>query len=107
MKPNITKKQPKLTFNNERYSERKYRIVEVLDNLPFSHARNLKAILPSILAISRQQFSKWCNAPIDSSLDIPSSKLLVLAANLSVQPADLFNVDLNITPQVTDTGLVK
>ena len=107
MKPNITNTKPKLTFNNQRYSERKYRIVEILDGLAFAHARNLKSILPDMLNISRQQFSKWCNATLDNSLDIPSSKLIVLAAILAVHPSELFNPDLALIPKSTETGLVK
>jgi hypothetical protein len=93
MKANATISNPILSLNSENYEYRKFRILEILDSLPSRQSKQLKKMLPVVLGISRITFSNWLNASKTDTIDIPSSKLAVIAMSLNVQMIHLFNVE--------------
>lgn len=94
MKTNVTPKQEKLTLSNQNYSLRKYKLLELIDSQPLYIAKSLLKTLPSVLCISRQTFASYLNAPLGSSLQIPSDLLIMLSQLFSVRPSELLNYQL-------------
>lgn len=95
MTTNVTQKQAKLTLSNQNYSLRKYKLLELIDSQPLYVAKSLHKNLPKLLDVSRQSFSNYLNASLDSSLQIPSDMLLIIAKLFSVDPYDLLNYKLS------------
>jgi len=92
MSTKVTPLKVKLSLSTQNYDYRKYKILQLIDSQPFFVAQNLRKKLPSLLGISRQQFSNYCNVALDSTLEIPANKLLILATLFNVNPFDLVNI---------------
>ena len=92
MSTKVTQEQVKLTLASQNYSFRKYKLLELIDSQPVYLAKNLQKNLPKALGISRQHWAHYLNASLESKLEIPGSKLLILAFMFHVEPFQLFNV---------------
>lgn len=88
----VTNKKGVLTLNSGDYALRKFRIVELLDQMPAKEARAFKKELPVFLGVSRQTFSNYCNAHINSAVDIPFSVAYRLSLVFSCPLLDLLSV---------------
>lgn len=109
---------PVLNLSNKNYEQRKYSILEYINSLSADYSKELKKQLPEILQINRCTLSNWLNAPINSSIEIPSIKLAIISKILQVPMEKLINVKIqtfsNPLPQIFNsnsilhqTGLVK
>jgi hypothetical protein len=109
----FTVSQVKLTLSNESYSLRKYRILELLNNLPSKSSSALKRSIRSDLKISRQTYANWLNASIYDKQEIPATALLKIAITLNVSPLELYNIPITpintskLTDKKTKTVLSK
>lgn len=84
----------KLNLKNQNYSFRKYRILEIIHNLPYLDSLEIKNQLIKILGIDRTTFSKWLNMSISDKSEIPSLKLAIIAKALNSSIEDLFNIQI-------------
>lgn len=84
----------KLSFFNQNYELRKYRILEFINVKPHYESIEIRRKLPKLLGISRQRFSRWLNLPIEDTMEIPYSHLVRIASFLDVEPSELINFNI-------------
>lgn len=68
----------------------KFRIKELLDQLPTSDSRKAMKELPSLLGIHRVQFSKLINTKLESDYEPRPKVLIKLASFFGVMVQDLY-----------------
>lgn len=86
---------PDLRIDNQFYEFRKFAILQILNTLPADRSKELKNKLPVLLSVTKQTFATWCNASINSTIDIPATKLALIAKNLNVNIENLFNIKIS------------
>lgn len=96
-----------LNLNNQQFEKRKFRILEIIAKKPHLEAVELMRSLPFSLSITRQTFSSYCNAHINSNVEIPSSKMFILSQLLEVEIYELFNKALFENNPAFDTEIMK
>ena len=84
----------KLSFFNQNYELRKYRILEFINAKPHYESIEIRRKLPKLLGIPRQRFSRWLNLPIEDTREIPYSHLVRIASFLDVEPSELINFNI-------------
>lgn len=94
METNVTIKVKKAVGNGLISTKPKYRISELLYNLPYSKAKEAKKQIPLLLGVPRQTFAKWCVIPVHSKLSIPSDAYLRLCLFFNVSPYEMVNYDV-------------
>ncbi len=69
----------------------KYRINDLLSELPMKDYRKALKILPKALGISPNTFSNYRNIRISEDRDIPYQKALLLEKIFELKPGELLN----------------
>jgi len=64
--------------------KRAYRIAAIIDGLPFSQARALRRTMPERIGVCRQTWHRYLTAQHGSKVDIPASRLRLIAGALGV-----------------------
>lgn len=87
------------------HTSKKYRINQLLDQLPLSKNRKAKAILPDLLSISPATFDNYRAIAIDEHKDIPHHIVVKLEKFFGIQPGELSNcaIDMKSINQYVDT----
>ncbi|EPE9900510.1 hypothetical protein ACSN7Q_001652 [Flavobacterium psychrophilum] len=91
METNVTKKGKRKVGNGIYLEKPKYKIAELLYNLPYSQAKQAKNQLPRILGIPRQTLAKWLTITIDDKYSIPSNEFLRLCVFFNIEPLEMIN----------------
>jgi hypothetical protein len=91
METNVTKKGKRKVGNGIYLEKPKYKIAELLYNLPYNQAKQAKNQLPSILGIPRQTLAKWLSININDKYSIPSNEFLRLCVFFNVEPLEMVN----------------
>ncbi len=99
MSNNTNKIVNKLTLLNGHYQHRKYKILEIIDQMPTNKNKQYKKEIPRILNITRQTWSVWLNTSIADTLEIPSIKLAQIAKLLNTTTEQLINIEIKM-PQI-------
>lgn len=94
MKTNVTKIGKRKVGNGIFCERPKYKLAELLYNLPYNEAKQVKRQLPSILGISRQTLQLYLNATTTSKTNIPLNEFLRLCVFFNVQPFDMINYEI-------------
>lgn len=71
--------------------DRKYRIQEYLNGLPYDDYRIAKNKLPLALGVSKRTFERWMYLTTGDKLEIPADKLAIIAKYLGKQIEEFFN----------------
>jgi hypothetical protein len=71
--------------------ERKYKIQEFLNSLPYEDYRIAKNKLPLALGVSKRTFERWMYLTHDDRLEVPADKLAIIAKFLGKKIEDFFN----------------
>lgn len=95
MKANLTNIDENVLNINTNYQNKKFKILEFLDQLPYAEAKNLKKQLPTILGVTRQTFAKYCNAEINDKSDMTTAQLFTLCKIFNVEPSQLVRFHTN------------
>src|SRR5690554_97156 len=69
----------------------KYRILELLDKLPYRDHKMAMSRIPIAIGVSKTTFSDWRYIKEDSSRMIPAEKLYLIATFFGVEVKDMFN----------------
>lgn len=73
----------------------KYRINELLNNLPMKDYKKAIKIIPKALGVSINTFSNYRNIKIDEDKDIPYQKVVALEKIFGLIPGTLGNFEIN------------
>ena len=76
---------------NIRQMNRKYRIEEILESLPYRDYKNAKKELPELLGISDRQFHRILKMSADDSSEAKPAQLQAVAGYLGVTVDELLN----------------
>lgn len=76
----------------------KYRINELLNNLPLFVNRKALKVIPKELNVSVATFTNYRNIQIGDNQDIPHEKVCVLEKIFSLQPNELQNFTVDAKP---------
>lgn len=76
-------------------TEKKYRIDEIISELPEVMRRKAVPYIARELGITRQGLRLWINTPADSKFSIPEASFFKLAELLEVAPAQLYSCAKN------------
>nr|WP_294860200.1 hypothetical protein [uncultured Fluviicola sp.] len=86
----------------------KYRIEELLNEIPHQKAKLATNWLPQQLGVTPKTWRVWKKLQQEDSGDIPSEKLFQIATFFNVEPADLFTeLPEPITPERPDFNATK
>ena len=93
--------QTKVTKNGKRsvgngiFSEKaKYKIAELLYNMPFNVAKETKKQLPKVLEISRQTLENWLQMTVSDKSNIPLNEFLRLCVFFNIEPFEMINYEI-------------
>jgi hypothetical protein len=73
------------------YSAYKYRINDMLGNLPMKDYRKALKVIPKTLGVSPNTFTNYRNIKLDDVRDIPHQKVSMLEAMFGLKPGGLKN----------------
>lgn len=76
----------------------KYRINELLTNLPMKDYRRAVKIIPKVLGISPNTFANYRSIKADEDRDIPHQKVALLEKIFGVPPGGLESFERNCKP---------
>lgn len=82
----------------------KYKINELLANLPMKDYKKALKLIPKILGISTNTFLNYRNILIDEDKDIPYQKVVTLEKMFGLQAGELINIS---TTQKTIVELIQ
>lgn len=71
--------------------ERKYKIQEFLNGLPYDDYRIAKNKLPLALGVSKRTFERWMYLTNEDRLEVPADKLAIIAKYLDKKMEEFFN----------------
>ena len=73
----------------------KYKINELLNNMPMKDYKKAIKLIPKILGVSSNTFLNYRSIRIDEDKDIPYQKVIVLEKIFDIQTGTLINVQSN------------
>ncbi len=73
----------------------KYRINEILNNLPMKDYKKAMKLIPKVLGVSTNTFANYRNIKIDEERDIPYQKVILLEKIFELEPETLGNFVTN------------
>lgn len=91
MVTNVTKKRVQKVAQSKISKIQKYKIDELLYNLPYSQAVAAKKQIPDLLNITRQTFALYRKATIADKLEIPTTNFLKLCVFFKIEPTKMVN----------------
>lgn len=103
MPTNVTKKEVKKVIQKKKSSIPKFKIDEMLYDMPYNMAVLAKKQIPQELNISRQTFQLYRKATLSCKVEIPSHHFLRIALFFNIHPAELVNYDIAPINIIDDT----
>ena len=94
MTTNVTKIGRKRVGNGIFFEQPKYKLAELLYNLPYNEAKQVKKQLPSILGISRQTLQLYLKATTNDKTNIPLNEFLRLCVFFNIEPFEMLNYEI-------------
>lgn len=94
MTTNVTKIGKKRVGNGIFFEQPKYKLAELLYNLPYNEAKKVKKQLPSILGISRQTLELYLKATTNDKTNIPLYEFLRLCVFFNIEPFEMINYEI-------------
>ncbi|UZO79762.1 hypothetical protein NBT05_12465 [Aquimarina sp. ERC-38] len=86
--------------------DKKYKILEFLNALPYKEYKIAKRKLPIALDVSKRTFERWLYATMDDRFEISADKLAIIAKFLNLESMDeLFNYKIKEVTLATLTSL--
>ena len=82
----------------------KYKINELLNNLPMKDYKKAIKLIPNILGVSVNTFFNYRSIRIEEDKDIPYQKVVVLEKIFDLEPGSLINIE---TKQKTIYELIE
>ncbi len=76
----------------------KYRINDLLSELPMKDYHKALKIIPKALGISPNTFSNYRNIRISEDKDIPHQKAVLLEKIFGLNPGELLNAEIHYKP---------
>ncbi|MFD1629966.1 hypothetical protein [Pseudopedobacter beijingensis] len=73
----------------------KYKINEVLNNLPMKDYRKAIKMIPKILGVSTNTFLNYRNIRVDEEKDIPYQKVIIMEKIFALEEGSLSNIEIN------------
>lgn len=95
METNVTKKREKKVAASKISKIQKYKIDELLYDLPYSQAVAAKKQIPDLLNITRQTFALYRKATITDKLEIPTNNFLRLCVFFNIEPIKMVNYKID------------
>jgi hypothetical protein len=80
----------------DKYQSLKFSIEEKLDLLPYIKRQNALKTLPAALDVSRMTLYSYRSIKRNEKVDIPATKLFILAKFFDCKMEDLFNIHVDI-----------
>jgi hypothetical protein len=86
----------------------KYRINEMLGNLPMKDYRKALNVIPGIIGVSPNTFTNYRNIKLDDGQDIPHQKVKMLELMFGLKPGGLENFPTECKPirQILDESAI-
>ena len=94
MKTNVTKIGKRKVGNGIFFEQPKYKIAELLYNLPYSEAKQVKKQLPGILGVSRQTLQLYLKSTTNDKTNIPLNEFLRLCVFFNIGPFEMLNYEI-------------
>jgi len=76
----------------------KYRINDMLENLPMKDYRKALKVIPKAIGVSPNTFTNYRNIKLDDEQDIPHQKVTMLEMMFGLKPGELENFRLECKP---------
>ncbi|WP_304065319.1 hypothetical protein [Pedobacter glucosidilyticus] len=69
----------------------KYKINEILDNMPMKEYKKAIKVIPKIIGVSQNTFANYRSIKMDDEKDIPYQKVILLEKIFGVESGSLMN----------------
>lgn len=105
MTTNVTKNSKRKVGNGIFFEQPKYKLAELLYNLPYNEAKQVKKQLPSILGISRQTLELYLKATTTDKTNIPLNEFLRLCVFFNIEPFEMINYEIEEIKIVDESNI--
>lgn len=94
MSTTVTKTGKRKVGNGIFFEKPKYKLAELLYNLPYTEAKQVKKQLPTLLGISRQTLQLYLKATTSDKTNIPLNEFLRLCVFFNIEPFAMLNYEI-------------